>query len=366
MTLNTFHNCGQAIKTVVAGVPRFSELLNATANPKAVSCQVYFKKNTDKIDDLRRLIGNDFVEHSFESLVQSRVFFVEPKRESWYDVWELMYGSEHANFTHGISFRMDLTKLYEYSIPLELIASKVREAFGDAFCVWSPDSLGVLDVWVDVSHVNNDDNLFNSVEEACSIYLEEVVETSIKKLHICGIPGVRSIFYEERQGSWMVETDGSNLRKIFAHPEVDMPRTMCNNVWEIYQTLGIEAARNFLVEEFGNVISADGTFVNLSHVLLLVDLMTFSGSIISVSRYGLKKDSCGPMAKASFEESLDNFLKAGAFSEKETTNGVSASIMLGKMARFGTGICDVLIDVEQLVDRPRILEDRVFEECVLE
>jgi DNA-directed RNA polymerase II subunit RPB1 len=132
-------------------------------------------------------------------------------------------------------------------------------------------------------------------------------------------------------------------------------------VWEIYETLGIEAARNFLVEEFGNVISSDGTFVNESHALLLVDRMTYSGTIISVSRYGMKKENCGPIAKASFEESLDNFTKAGAFSEKENTNGVSASIMLGKLARFGTGICDVLVDVDQLSGMKPILAKKVSE-----
>jgi DNA-directed RNA polymerase beta' subunit len=360
-TLNTFHSCGQAIKTVVTGVPRFSELLNATREPKAVNCNIYFKKMADSIDTLRQIISYDFAYNNLGSLMKSRKFFTNKKREPWYGVWTSLHGNEFEKYNHGISFQLDLTKLYEFSIPLALVAEKITENFGDAICVRSPDSLGIIDVWVDVSEVTNDEGIFDTIEEARVTYLEEVVQPALKDLHICGIPGVRNIFYEKKNGEWMIETDGSNLRQIFAHPDVDMTRSMCNNVWEIYETLGIEAARNFLVEEFGAVISADGTFVNESHALLLVDLMTYGGSIVSVSRYGLKKESCGPMAKASFEESLDNFLKAGQYAEKETTNGVSASIMLGKMARFGTGVCDVIMDIKQLANAIPIITPKVRE-----
>jgi DNA-directed RNA polymerase II subunit RPB1 len=120
-------------------------------------------------------------------------------------------------------------------------------------------------------------------------------------------------------------------------------------MWEIYQIFGIEATRQFLIEEYMDVVSSDGTYVNQSNVELLVDVMVYTGSIISISRYGQKKVGCGPMAKASFEESLENFLKAGLNGERESTDGVSASIMLGKMPKTGTGVFDMLIDVQKLL-----------------
>ena len=92
-------------------------------------------------------------------------------------------------------------------------------------------------------------------------------------------------------------------------------------MWEIYTIFGIEASRQFLIEEYMDVVSSDGSFVNSSNVELLVDVMVYTGTIISISRYGQKKVGCGPMAKASFEESLENFLKAGINGEKETTEG---------------------------------------------
>jgi hypothetical protein len=145
-TLNTFHSCGLAIKTVVTGVPRFSELLNATRDPKAVNCSIYFKEKKDSIEGLRQIIGNQFAENKLGSLVKKRSFFTEPKIEEWYEMWSMFNGSEYEKYTHGISFEINTTKTYEFSISLEMVARKISESFGDAVCVWSPDQIGVIDV----------------------------------------------------------------------------------------------------------------------------------------------------------------------------------------------------------------------------
>ena len=110
----------------------------------------------------------------------------------------------------------------------------------------------------------------------------------------------------------------------------------------------IEAARQFLIDEFKSVVSSDGTYINERHVKILVDVMTQHGMICSVSRYGMKKDKSGPLAKASFEQSLDNYIKAGIYCEKEKLVGVSASIMCGKKTKIVTGMCDLLQDFTNL------------------
>ena len=132
-------------------------------------------------------------------------------------------------------------------------------------------------------------------------------------------------------------------------PHLCSKHTISNNMWNIYETLGIESTREFLIDEFMNIVSADGTFINSCHIELLVDIMTFSGSITSISRYGMKNDQFGPLAKASFEESLDNFLKAGFFAELETTKDVSASIICGKRPNIGTGLCKTLLDIFKMI-----------------
>lgn len=360
-TLNTFHNTGLVVKTVVTGVPRFSELMNATRDPKAPSCTVYFNENNDNIADLKKMVNHTIKEIKLGDLISKYECGKNLPEQEWYEDYSIIYNDDYKKYEWSINLQLDLETLFDYRIPLNKIAKKISNEYADLVCIFSPDHLGMLSIFVDMSEITDEEGLYENVDDVYAAHIEEIALQSVKNVQLFGINGIKNIFYQKVKSEWIIDTEGSNLKEILAHPKVDKIRTMSNNMWEIYETLGIEATRNFLISEFSSVVSSDGTFVNDSHIMLLVDMMTFSGSIISISRYGMKKENCGPMAKASFEESLDNFLKAGAFGEKETTNGVSASIMLGKLAKFGTGICDVLIDVDKLPEKPLILEPQVIE-----
>jgi DNA-directed RNA polymerase beta' subunit len=76
--------------------------------------------------------------------------------------------------------------------------------------------------------------------------------------------------------------------------------------------------------------------------------MTDAGSIASITRYTMKKDESGPFGKASFEETMDNFLNAASKGEIEPTEGVSASIICGKRAKIGTGMINLKLDINKL------------------
>jgi DNA-directed RNA polymerase beta' subunit len=362
-TLNTFHSAGMAIKTVITGVPRFSELLNATKEPKARSSQIFFKRNNDSIQNLRNLIGNTIREFKFKNLITKYKIHKDKEREDWYDMFDLIYPDNIGYSSLGgysISFNMNKELLYEYKISLESIVNRIDSSLEGVICVFSPDFLGKIDIFVDTSEIEVAEDMDN-FEDACRYHLRDVVIPSLFQVHICGIQFVENLFLDKKGNEWFGDTEGSNFQEILGLSIVDQSRVLSNDMWEIYHTLGIEAARNFLIDEFTSVISSDGTDVNDSHAILLVDLMTFSGNIVAISRYGHKKENCGPMAKASFEESLENFLKAGVFGEKESTNGVSASVMLGKVPRVGTGLCDVLIDVKALPGCPSYLKEKIEE-----
>jgi len=154
---------------------------------------------------------------------------------------------------------------------------------------------------------------------------------------------------KDNMNKWVIDTIGSNFYELLRNPIIDSTRTICNNIWDIYDIFGIEAGREFLIEEFLNVISSDGTYINLAHVQLLVDLMCFSGTILSVSRYGINVNEVGPIAKASFEESLENFKLAGVYSSIDNIQGVSSSVMVGKKSKVGTGLSTLKLDLNQLI-----------------
>jgi DNA-directed RNA polymerase II subunit RPB1 len=205
-------------------------------------------------------------------------------------------------------------------------------------------------VSVDVAAVNNLTALpdgkelppFLEDEDPVLVYLEDVVLPQVLDTPISGLEGIADYFIEP---GFTVRTRGNNFLGLLGTPCLDETTVMSNNMWDIYHCLGIEAANAWLLRELGSITSADDTYMNPAHLMLLVDVMTSHGTIVSISRYALKKEQVGPLAKASFEESLDNFLKAGMFVDTDDTRGVSASIMCGKRSKVGTGMMDLLFDI---------------------
>jgi DNA-directed RNA polymerase beta' subunit len=352
--LNTFHKAGQSEKTMTEGVPRFQELLNATKNPRMVNHKIFFKSGSDNIKNLRSIVGHTITGLTLKDISITTTINLNKKDDLWYDASKILYGDDFSACSHCVTIKLDTNKLFEYKLTENEISEVVHSTYTDIFCVFSPFGDGVMDIFVDTTDVLNkmSDGPIAYVNEdnAVEIYLEDVVLPNLEKLHICGIPGINEIFYVSENSEWIVETNtnvldpskANNLKKIMSLEEVDPLRTVSNNIWEIYETLGVEATKQFLIEEFMSIM--DG--INECHAKLLVDRMTFSGGIASISRYTLKKDECGPMGKASFEESLDNFLNAAANGEIEPTRGISASIICGKRSNTGTGMMELRMKIK--------------------
>lgn len=360
-TLNTFHKAGVSEKTMTAGVPRFQELLNATKKPNIVNHKIYYPKQHETIQSLRSEVKDSIVGLMMEDLQLSMDICMNKADESWYEAYKIIYQEDRfAQHDHCISIKLNMKKLYEFSLTMQQIAEFIHNEYGDLFCVFSPPEIGQFDIFIDtnpdVITLPDDRVAFIDSENATEIYMEECVFPTVTDLCIKGIPGILEIFYtkDENTDEWFVETNSIDSKKISSHyssykrllalPNIDMTRTISNNVWDIYEVLGVEAAREFLIEEFMSIMEG----INSVHAEMLVDRMTYGGDINSISRYTLRKDESGPMGKASFEETQENFIKAAAQGDCEPTAGVSASIICGKRARIGTGMTSLKIDLSQL------------------
>jgi len=132
------------------------------------------------------------------------------------------------------------------------------------------------------------------------------------------------------------DSKGTNLKELLSHPDIDSTRTICNNMFEIQETLGIEAARNFLIKEFIDVVGYEG-YINPRHIILMVDYMTSLGNINGVTFSGFSRQPVGALEKATFQKAMSVFKEAGGFGEENSVNGVSSSIYIGKKGTFGTG-----------------------------
>jgi DNA-directed RNA polymerase II subunit RPB1 len=181
----------------------------------------------------------------------------------------------------------------------------------------------------------------------------------LNSIVIRGLPGIKAVTFRNDKNNvevvdgkyqqveqYVLDTDGSNFMKVMNHPAVDGTKLYSTNVWDVYEVLGIEATRAILFNEIKGLFESVG--VNYRHLCLLCDVMTRSGRLMSIDRYGINKNEIGTLAKASFEETQKILLKAALFGEVDPVTGVSANIMMGQPIRGGTAFSQVLMDDQML------------------
>jgi DNA-directed RNA polymerase beta' subunit len=350
---------------VTAGVPRFQELLNATKSPKIVNCKIYFNEGNSSLKELRETINHNLVALTLKDISSNIEIKMKKEKEKWYESFKILYNNNYEEHENCLSIKLNKKLLFKYRIELQDITECIESTYDDLYCVFSDQDNAQIDIFIDVSKIKFSEKqlLFITEENAEEIYIEECVQPILEKMTIFGIEGIESIYFmkDDTTDEWYVETDGSNFRKLLGHRIIDMTRLHSNNVWDIYENLGIEAAREFLVSEFESIMEG----INSCHTKLLVEKMTFTGTINSISRYTLRKDESGVISKMSFEESVDIMVKAGFAGDVEKVNGISASIVCGKRGNIGSGFMDLKMDMNKLKNAKPVFREedgRVIQE----
>ena len=174
-----------------------------------------------------------------------------------------------------------------------------------------------------------------------------------------GIQGVKNVIPRKMQNYltpedgnyvkknvWILDTTGSNLMDVLSLDYIDTNNTCTNDVREVFDVLGVFAARQILYEEFVNVMSP--TYINYHHLSLLCDRIMSTKELVPIYRTGIQNDNIGPIAKATFETHTEELLKASKHAEMDPVKGVSSNIMMGQLGFFGTNSFELLFDTEQL------------------
>jgi DNA-directed RNA polymerase II subunit RPB1 len=202
----------------------------------------------------------------------------------------------------------------------------------------------------------------NPLDQSDQIYiLKNFQDQLLQKVVLRGIEGINKVILRKvldnvveingvykKQDIWVLDTIGTNLLDVLGLDFIDNTRTLSNDIIEIYNVLGIEAARQAIYNELVDVVEFDGTYINYHNYSVLVDRMTFTHKLISIFRHGINNDNIGPIAKASFEETPEMFLKAARHAELDTLRGVSANVMCGQEGHFGTAAFQVVLDIEEM------------------
>lgn len=363
--LNTFHKAGSADKQPT--VSKILELLSATNKPKNPTFFIYLNDNNDTVQNVRKTIEKKILHITIKKVLKSFDIYMNKEDEEWYGLFSILEDVE-KKYDHCLVLNFDMDLLFEYKIKLKDIAEVIEKEYIDSQCIYSPDNYATIHVYFDTNTISIPDDSISYVNEDnfIYIYLEEVALRNIETLTICGIPGIVNTFFLKQGDEWIIETENlseksmakkkkkkggktdapvKRYKNILALDCVDYTRTISNNVWDIYHTLGIEATREYLIQQFSQ--NMDG--INRCHISLLSDKMTSNGTIASISRYSMRNEGSGPFTKASFEEPLDNFLKACIFGQEEPVKGVSVSIICGKKPSIGTNLSQLSLDIEKLL-----------------
>ena len=191
----------------------------------------------------------------------------------------------------------------------------------------------------------------------------EFMDTKVDAFKIKGVSGIDDILdvFEDKtitfnnpkhelikKTQYVIYTSGINLMDIRYLHNIDLAKTICNDVITIYETYGIEATRALLLKEFMNVFEKAGVSVNYQHFSLLVDIMTNNGDVTSIDRHGMNRIDSDPLSQASFEKTVDKLIAAAVFNKKDTMRSVSSRIMAGMTFEGGTGYCKLILDAKAL------------------
>ena len=347
MTLNSFHSAGLALQLVVSGVPRLLELLNASKKQKVLTSSFSMKKefNTN-IDYIKKTISHTLKEIKLKELIQ-KTRITQKRQEIWYDsFFEFFPNKNNAldEATGCISYMLDKNLLYRYNLPLLKIKEMIESRFDGCVVIFSPVHVAQLDIFLFIDITNKKENL--SIEDNFKLFYVDTLRKKIEtEMTIFGLAGISDYYISKNSDEYIINTYGSNLKDIMQLDYVDKESIKTNNLWEVLEISGIEGARLFLLEEMKRILDN----VNDKHIMLLVDTMTHSGVIQSISRYSMKKDRTSVLSRSSFEESLDHFTKASFFGEVEPINSVSSNIILGSFTNIGTGKSKIIPDWKQIM-----------------
>ena len=390
MTLNTFHFAGVASKSnVTRGVPRIEEILSLSSDPKNPSLTVYLKKEDETVKEKATSIMY-MLEHTKleEIVISTEICFdpddlntlIEEDKDTMqqYKAFEnlaaecaeqSLLNDENTKSKWLIRMVMDPEVMLEKNITMDDVNFTLNNCYENQIsCVYSDYNADKLVFRIRMNEVMKNSGKgkkktsVNPLDQSDQIYiLKNFQEQLLHNIILRGVKGLNKVIVRKikdnmvenngiykKQDIWVLDTIGTNLLSVLGLDYIDTTRTFSNDIVEIYNVLGIEAARQAIYNELADVIEFDGTYINYHNFSVLVDRMTYSHKMISIFRHGINNDNIGPIAKASFEETPEMFLKAAKHAELDTLRGVSANVMCGQEGFYGTSAFQIVLDIEEM------------------
>ncbi len=301
MTLRTFHYAGVA-SLAQLGFTRMVEIVDARKTPKKPVMEIYLQGDASRNYDKAKAVAA-----SIERVSLSKVAKIE------------------EDFQRKIvSLTLDRQILRDKDITEKFVKQKIGEVTPD----YSEDG-------AEIKIKLKDDSLKNIRKTTNA--LREVILKGVQNIKRVIVVEKKSKGAKDGSVEYLLATEGTNLKDVLKVPGVDASRTTTNDIIEIGRVLGIEAARNAIIQEVKKVLDAQDLRVDLRHVSLIADAMTFTGEVRSVGRHGISGEKTSVLARAAFEETGKHLVHACVFGEEDKLTGVAENIIIGQTIPCGTG-----------------------------
>jgi DNA-directed RNA polymerase II subunit RPB1 len=414
LTLNTFHSAGVASKSnATRGVPRIEEILSLSENPKNPSITIYFKEDDESTPERVQ----EFIPHIEHTKLAEVVEYVEvcfdpddlntlveqdrPVMSQYQEFEKLIEECVRDSIVAGTSgvpdapggggavsasasasaskskwiirIKIDPEAMLDKKITMDDIHFAIKNSYGNevscAFSDYNDDNL-VFRLRMENIAQNKKSgggaNKQNPLDQSDHIYMIKAFQDQLlNNIVLRGVKGIKKVTLRKikntlvkadgvytKKDSWVLDTAGTNLVHMLGLDYIDSKRTVSNDIQEVYRVFGIEAARQAIYNELAEVF--DDSPINYHHVSLLCDRMTVSSSMISIFRHGINSDDIGPLAKASFEETPEMFLKAARHAELDPMRGISANVMCGQEGYYGTSAFQVLVNIDEMMKQDAV------------
>jgi len=401
---DTFHFAGVSSKSnVTRGVPRIEEILSISSEPKNPSLTVYLKPEDEtdrekaqgimymlehtKLQELVSSIDICFDPDDLNTLInEDKTTMAEYRAfENMMDECADISAIDDTNEKSKWIIRMELVPeiMLEKNITMDDINFTLKNSYADEIsCVYSDYNSDKLVFRIRMNNILKQSASkaakkpkVSSLDQSDQIYLlKNFQDQLLKNIVIRGIKKINKVILRringqdnvveksgvyKKQDIWVLDTVGTNMIDVLALDYIDSRRTFSNDIVEIFNIFGVEAARQTIYNELAEVIEFDGTYINYHHLSLLCDRMAFTSKLISIFRHGINNDNIGPIAKASFEETPEMFLKAARHAELDIMRGVSANVMVGQEGLYGTSAFQVVLDMDEMI---KLEETTIYEQ----
>ncbi len=366
-----FHSAGQGARVVTSGIPRVKELLFVSKKIKTPSTTIVVRPEVAKNESFLFRWTNLLKELFLEDVLipESVEILWDPNPETTtstnkYDITmvqihSIFYEKIDEPYPHShwvIRARLDKNALVDRGLIPKDIARVIRRHLnisgGGASGKYQNIVIASethMEDWIlrfripDVYHVVQESSLDEKTrqifeKDLCLRILYELSRT----VRISGIAGIKGATVRHELGHTIVDTKGSNMVDLWMLDGLDWTKTISNVLYEVQEYLGIEAATEMLFYELKTVMTMASANISDRHLLILMDVMTRHGYLLPINRHGFNRLN-KPLARAAFEETVDNLMEAAMFAEVDPMRDIVSNLAVGQTVPAGTGRVHTLL-----------------------